>query len=283
MRPKGAKGGSHLALKARWVDLSHFLSPIPWTQNWPKKPMDTILAINPVGPFFGHGPPWTNIPAMASGNHQRSPDQLSQPSPQLNGYSFHSFMPSVLEVAGVVHIWYYIPLCTIFAQQSNGDILRTHFNPSISRSQNPTPISKEDYSTHQLDKLWWQSEDSSRIPTTCICRSSVGTLFRIIQRGNSQEVLHQFSPLSRHQVFQYSLDNSMNPYRPHSINRYGLGPIGPFHIPLCEFHHTVQFQDGQNCIGPIQTIQPVIHLPGSVLQFFTYTGHLSSPADFFPS
>ncbi|MBW0559597.1 hypothetical protein O181_099312 [Austropuccinia psidii MF-1] len=145
--------------------------------------LDPKLAINRVGPFLFHGPPWTNIPAMASGNHQRPPDQLSQPSPQLMGNTFHSFMPSVLEAAGVVHIWYYIPLCTIFAQKSNGDVFRTHFHLSISRSQNPTPISKEDHSTHQSDKLWRQSEDSSRIPTTCIFRSWAGTLFRIIQKG----------------------------------------------------------------------------------------------------
>ncbi|MBW0484389.1 hypothetical protein O181_024104 [Austropuccinia psidii MF-1] len=34
--------------------------------------LDTNLAINSVGPIFGHGPPWTNISAMASGNHQIS-------------------------------------------------------------------------------------------------------------------------------------------------------------------------------------------------------------------
>ncbi|MBW0527034.1 hypothetical protein O181_066749 [Austropuccinia psidii MF-1] len=45
------------------------------------------------------------------------------------------------------------------------------------------PILKEDYSTHQSDRLWRQSEDSSRIPPTCTCRSWVGTLFRIIQKG----------------------------------------------------------------------------------------------------
>ncbi|MBW0574759.1 hypothetical protein O181_114474 [Austropuccinia psidii MF-1] len=110
--------------------------------------LDTNLAINPVEPIFGHEPPWTNISAMASGNHQSR-------------------------------------------SQSDGDLFRTHFHLPISRSQNPTPILKEDYSAHQSDKLWWQSEDSSRIPTTCICRSWVGTLFRIIQRANSQEVLHQ--------------------------------------------------------------------------------------------
>ncbi|MBW0585047.1 hypothetical protein O181_124762 [Austropuccinia psidii MF-1] len=45
----------------------------------------------------------------------------------------------------------------------------------------------------------------------------------------------------------------------------------------------INFQDGQDCIGPIQTIQPVTHLLGSFFQRFTYTGHLSSPGDFFPS
>ncbi|MBW0526492.1 hypothetical protein O181_066207 [Austropuccinia psidii MF-1] len=54
-------------------------------------------------------------------------------------------MNPVLKVAGVVHIWYYIPLCTIFAQQSNGDAFRTQFHLSKSRSQNPTPILKEDF------------------------------------------------------------------------------------------------------------------------------------------
>ncbi|MBW0583010.1 hypothetical protein O181_122725 [Austropuccinia psidii MF-1] len=36
----------------------------------------------------------------------------------------------------MVHIWYYIPLCTIFPQKSNGDVLRTkssrsNFSPQI--------------------------------------------------------------------------------------------------------------------------------------------------------
>ncbi|MBW0587960.1 hypothetical protein O181_127675 [Austropuccinia psidii MF-1] len=75
MRPKG---GNHLAPKARWVPnhnwthLSQNWSSIPWTQNWPKDLLDTTLAINPVGPIFGHGPPWTNISAMGSGSHQIS-------------------------------------------------------------------------------------------------------------------------------------------------------------------------------------------------------------------
>ncbi|MBW0510782.1 hypothetical protein O181_050497 [Austropuccinia psidii MF-1] len=92
-------------------------------------------------------------------------------------------MHPVLNVAGVMHIWYYIPLCTVFAQQFNGDGFRTKFHLSKSRSQNATPISKEDFITHQSDNPWQQSEDYSRIPITWPCRSWVGNSFRITPRA----------------------------------------------------------------------------------------------------
>ncbi|MBW0555593.1 hypothetical protein O181_095308 [Austropuccinia psidii MF-1] len=59
-------------------------------------------------------------------------------------------------------------------------------------------------------------------------------------QGAFSEVIHSFNQLSRHQVFQYSLDNSIGSYRRQSINLYVLAPIGPLHIPLWEFSHTVQ-------------------------------------------
>ncbi|MBW0560877.1 hypothetical protein O181_100592 [Austropuccinia psidii MF-1] len=149
-------------------------------------------------------------------------------------------MHPILKVAGVVYIWYYIPLCTIFAQQFNGDVFRTQFHLSKSRSQNPTPISKEDFLTHQSGKPWQQSEDNSRIPITWPCRSWVGIFIQDYSKGNSQKAIHHFNQLSRHQVFQYSLDTSIVPYRHQSINLYVLGPIGPIHIPLWELSHTVQ-------------------------------------------
>ncbi|MBW0578683.1 hypothetical protein O181_118398 [Austropuccinia psidii MF-1] len=52
-----------------------------------------------------------------------------------------------------------------------------------SRSQNPKPISKEDFSTHQSGNPWQQSEDHSRIPITWRCRSWVGNSFMIIPRA----------------------------------------------------------------------------------------------------
>ncbi|MBW0551719.1 hypothetical protein O181_091434 [Austropuccinia psidii MF-1] len=86
------------------------LATNPLDPNLAKSPLDTKMAIEPVGPIFGHGPPWTILPDMPSGNHQRPPDQLSKHSPQDNGNSFHSSMHPILKVAGVVHIWYYIPV-----------------------------------------------------------------------------------------------------------------------------------------------------------------------------
>ncbi|MBW0471887.1 hypothetical protein O181_011602 [Austropuccinia psidii MF-1] len=148
-------------------------------------------------------------------------------------------MHPVLKVAGVVHIWYYIPLCTIFAQQFNGDAFSTQFQLSKSRSQNPTPISKEDFLTHQSGNPWRQSEDHSRIPITWPCRSWVGNSFRIIQRAILRGY-KLFQSVFKASSIQYSLDNSIGPYWRQSINLYVLGPIGPIQIPLWEFSHTVQ-------------------------------------------
>ncbi|MBW0526979.1 hypothetical protein O181_066694, partial [Austropuccinia psidii MF-1] len=78
-----------------------FLATTSLDPKMTKNLMDTILAINPVGPNFGHGPPWTNSSAMASGNHQRPPDQLSPSFPSTPGDFFLSFIPSILKVAGM--------------------------------------------------------------------------------------------------------------------------------------------------------------------------------------
>ncbi|MBW0563608.1 hypothetical protein O181_103323 [Austropuccinia psidii MF-1] len=93
-------------------------------------------------------------------------NQLSNPSHQLKGDFSHSSMHPVLKVAGVVHIWYYIPLCTTFSQKVNGDAFRTKLHDYKSRSQNPMPISKEYSSAHQYGNPWRLSEDYSRTPTT---------------------------------------------------------------------------------------------------------------------
>ncbi|MBW0505819.1 hypothetical protein O181_045534 [Austropuccinia psidii MF-1] len=61
-------------------------------------------------------------------------------------------MHPILKDPGVVHIWYNIPLCTIFAQQSNADIFRNKLRDSKSSNQSITNL-KEDvfsYSVRQF-------------------------------------------------------------------------------------------------------------------------------------
>ncbi|MBW0539043.1 hypothetical protein O181_078758 [Austropuccinia psidii MF-1] len=104
MRPKGAKGGFPLAHKARWAPNHNWthLSPILATITMTPK-----MAINHKRPQIGQGPQWTTFkPPEATRSAQLNP------SPQRKGDSSHSSMHPVLKVAGVVHIWYYIPLST---------------------------------------------------------------------------------------------------------------------------------------------------------------------------
>ncbi|MBW0588760.1 hypothetical protein O181_128475 [Austropuccinia psidii MF-1] len=113
MRPKGAKGGRQVGPKPPFDPPEAFLATTSLDPKLSKNLMDTILAIKPVGPNFGHGPPWTNSSAVASGNHQRPPDHLSPSFPSTPGGFFLSSIPSVLKVAAMVPIWYYMVLYTI--------------------------------------------------------------------------------------------------------------------------------------------------------------------------
>ncbi|MBW0488163.1 hypothetical protein O181_027878 [Austropuccinia psidii MF-1] len=186
-------------------------------------------------------------------------------------------MHPVLKVAGVVYIWYDIPLCTIFPQQFNGEDFRTKFHDSKSRSQNSTPILKEDSSAHQSGNPWQLSEDYSRTPTTWPCRSGFGNSIQdyskwAILRGITlfQSVFKALSTSASLGQFSWFVQ---------AILKYHVCPWPNWANSVPQF----SFQDGQNFIGPIQTMKPVTHLPGSAFQLFTYTGHLSAPGDFFPS
>ncbi|MBW0537188.1 hypothetical protein O181_076903 [Austropuccinia psidii MF-1] len=160
-------------------------------------------------------------------------------------------MHPILKVAGLVHIWYYIPLCTIFAQKLNGDAFRTKFYDSKSRSQTPMPILKEDSSAHQSGNPWRLSEDYSRTPTTWPCRSCVGTYFRIIPRAILRGY-SSFNQLSRQQVHQYSFENSIGPYRQQSI------------IPVCPWPN----QANSYSTVEIQSHSSILKMARAVLDQF---------------
>ncbi|MBW0574131.1 hypothetical protein O181_113846 [Austropuccinia psidii MF-1] len=140
--------------------------------------MDTKMAIKPVGPKFGHGPPWTIFQAMASGNHQRPLNRLRKLSPQLQGnYSNPPCTPySTLQewcIYGI--IYHYAPFLlsksmVTFSGQNQGLKIQH-------------PFLKDDSLTHQSGNQWWQSEDHSRIPITWPCRSWVGNFFQDYSKG----------------------------------------------------------------------------------------------------
>ncbi|MBW0582896.1 hypothetical protein O181_122611 [Austropuccinia psidii MF-1] len=112
----------------------------------------------------------------------------------------------------MVHIWYNIPLCTNFAQKSNGYGFRTRLGNFKTKSPNPSPISKEVLSVIQSCNPWRIPEHHLRTPTPWPCRSWVVLPLRILSREISRGY-QAFNQFSRHQVLQYSLDNSTGPYR----------------------------------------------------------------------
>ncbi|MBW0486976.1 hypothetical protein O181_026691 [Austropuccinia psidii MF-1] len=90
---------------------------------------------------------------------------------------------------------------------------RTKLHDSKSRSQDPMPILKEEFSTHQSGNPWQLSEDYSRTPTTWPCRSWVGSSIQDYLKGHFSGLLHHFNQLARQQVLQHPLDNSIGSYR----------------------------------------------------------------------
>ncbi|MBW0547736.1 hypothetical protein O181_087451 [Austropuccinia psidii MF-1] len=214
-------------------------------------PNPPILAKNPKDPISNQGPPvahfqpWPLVPPEAT-----SSDPIHS-SPQLKGKISHSSTHPVFKDAGVVHIWYYIPLCTIFSQKSNGDVFRTQFQEPKSRPQNSSTISKEDSAAQQSGNPWGLSEDHFRTPTTWPCRSWVGNSFRIIPKAILR-VYASLNQLSRQKVLQYSLDNSIDPYRQQSI------------IPVCAWPN---WANSYSTVG-IQSHSSILRMARTVLTQF---------------
>ncbi|MBW0501124.1 hypothetical protein O181_040839 [Austropuccinia psidii MF-1] len=97
---------------------------IPTNPKWPK-----TTSGPPVGQYSAHGL-WQPLGATSSAPRKDPP--------KFQGKTFPFSIHPVLMDPGVVHTWYNIPLCTIFAQKSNGDIFRTKLCDSKSSTQSIT-------------------------------------------------------------------------------------------------------------------------------------------------
>ncbi|MBW0494984.1 hypothetical protein O181_034699 [Austropuccinia psidii MF-1] len=177
---------------------------------------------------------------MASAKHQRPPDQLRSSFP--------------LTLRGILP-FLHAP-CTQGFRSGAYMVLYTimhHFCTAIQwwRFQDPMPSLKINFpksNSHleggPLNSLVWQSMAAIRRPfkdPNHLALQELGWQFHSqLFQGVFSGLINSFNKLSRHQVFQYSLGNSIGPYRYQSINLYVLGPIGTIHIPLREFNHTAQ-------------------------------------------
>ncbi|MBW0556182.1 hypothetical protein O181_095897 [Austropuccinia psidii MF-1] len=178
MRPKGAK----------WAHLSQF---------WPQTPTNPELAKTTLRPKIGL---WQPPEATSSAS--------SKDSPQFQGKTFPSSMHRIIKDPGVVHIWYNIPLCTIFGQQSNYDTFRTKLCDSKSSPQSIINFEGGCFSY----SVWQLPEDHVRTPTTWPCRSWVINYHQNYSKGNSQR-LSFISIIVNASSTQHSLDSSIGPYR----------------------------------------------------------------------
>ncbi|MBW0472556.1 hypothetical protein O181_012271 [Austropuccinia psidii MF-1] len=133
------------------------LAPNPINSKMAKKDPRTQIDQEP---HFGHFQP------MASGNHQRPPAQSQQGFPSAQGKTSPSLMCPVPKDPGVLHVWYNIPLCTIFAQQSNGDVFRRKLFLFNSSPQSHHPFQRKSFSVIQSCNPWQLPEDHSGTPTT---------------------------------------------------------------------------------------------------------------------
>ncbi|MBW0581217.1 hypothetical protein O181_120932 [Austropuccinia psidii MF-1] len=133
------------------------------------------------------------------------------------------------------------PVCTIFAQKLNCDTFRTKFHDSKSRSQNPTPISKEDSSAHQSGNPWQLLEDYSRTPTTWPCRSWVGSSIQDYSKGPFLRGITSFQSVVKAASTSASLGKFNSSIQ--VILKYPLWswPNCVHSFPLWQFSPTVQF------------------------------------------
>ncbi|MBW0543072.1 hypothetical protein O181_082787 [Austropuccinia psidii MF-1] len=177
---------------------------------------------------------------MASGNHQRSPEQLS------SSFKGNSSTPPCTPYSRLQEwciygiIYHYAPFLL------RNSMMTFSGTNSIFKNQGPKIQHQFRRRTSQIISLAVHGSNQKTIqgsqspgPAGLRCQFHSGSF-----QGRFSEVIHSFNQLSTHQVFQYSLDNSIGPYRQHSINLSLLGPIGPIHIPLWEFSHTVQISRG---------------------------------------
>ncbi|MBW0527269.1 hypothetical protein O181_066984 [Austropuccinia psidii MF-1] len=217
--------------------------------------------------------------AMASGNHQRLPANFNEriilKIRETSGPTQWTQVCGNQEWCIYGIIYHYAPFSL-----SNSMVMfsRLHYTISNKVPKANCPSLRKASVPHFYNP-WRLPEDRLRIPAPWLssCWYFTSGLFK----GLFKEVVdHQDS----FQGIKHSLDNSTILYRMYSGNLYGIDPFGPIHIPLWEFKpHSLNFKMARSVLTQFSQYNWVTPLPGSVFQLFTYSGHLFTPGEFFPS
>ncbi|MBW0480300.1 hypothetical protein O181_020015 [Austropuccinia psidii MF-1] len=191
-------------------------------------------------------------------------------------------MHPILMDPGVVHIWYNIPLCTILF--SNPMVTFSGPNYMIpNQVPNPSPILKEDLSAIQSGNSSAAIRRPFKDPNHLALQELGCHFLSGLSKGQFSEVINLFNHFQgiKYSAFLQQLN--------WSIQVVIKIPVWPW--PNCaNSYSTVGLQSQSSILKMARTVlaqfkqySQVNHLPGSSFQLFTYTGHLSSSGDFFPS
>ncbi|MBW0509654.1 hypothetical protein O181_049369 [Austropuccinia psidii MF-1] len=163
-------------------------------------------------------------------------------------------MHPVLKGPGVVHIWYNIPLCTIFAQQSNSDTFRTKLNDSKSSPQSITNFEAVSFS----DLVWkfpggyWKTISGPQPP------GPAGVGLSILIRDILREILiayESFQSFPRHQVLSIPWTTKLFHTGSNQASCMALAPLGHF-IFHCG-NSVTQFNSQDGHFQYLRTFSPV--------------------------
>ncbi|MBW0545442.1 hypothetical protein O181_085157 [Austropuccinia psidii MF-1] len=148
----------------------------------------------------------------------------------------------------------------------------------------PSPFSKKDFSAIQsgnsLAATRRPFEDPNHLALQSLgCHLLIRTIIRAILRG-----YQSFQSLSRHQILIIPWTTQLVHTGSNQEACMALAQLGQFIFhcgnPVTQFSI---LKMARTVLTHFRQYSRMIHLPGSASQFFTYTGHLSSPGDFFPS
>ncbi|MBW0481178.1 hypothetical protein O181_020893 [Austropuccinia psidii MF-1] len=165
-------------------------------------------------------------------------------------------MHPVLKDPGVVHIWYNIPLCTTFAQQSNGDIFRTKLHDSKLSLQAITNFEEGCFS-YSVWKFPGSYQKTLRGPQP---PGPAGFGWSIVIRNFLRKILiayHSFQSFSRHKILSIPWTTQLVHTGNNQARCMALAHFGQFIFQCGNSVTQFNSQNGQNSIDPIQKIKQV--------------------------